>query len=164
MLYKLFNGHMPVANTPIPKVAISATFPTLLQLKANASASFKVKGWGVSFDGSAAATPIVCELVETGTIAATVTAHVAADVFPFENAAGEAWIGQLGTAASGFTSTAEGTITASRVGDMQLIAPTNQYLYDWVLSNEFQVQAGHVLRVRITGTGPSAICYVLIEQ
>lgn len=164
MLYAAWNGHMPT-TAPIAKVTTGTATTTLLQLKANATASFKVKSWGICFDGITAATPINCELIETGTVAATVTAFVAADIYPYENAAGEAWIGQLGVSASGFTSTAEGTITATRVGDQQLIAPTNQYLYDWVLSNEFQVSAGKILRVRVTAPAAvNAICFVKIEQ
>lgn len=164
MLYAAWNGAMPTAAALAP-ITTGTAVKTLLQLKANATASFKVKSWGICFDGITAATPIKCELIETGTVAATVTAYVAADIYPYENAAGEAWIGQLGTAASGYTATVEGTITATRIGDYQLVAPTNQYLYDWVLSNEFQVSAGKILRVRVTAPAAvNAICFVKIEQ
>lgn len=165
MLYAAWHGAMPT-TAPLAKGAlVAATTKTVIQLKANATASFKVKSWGVSFDGITAAVPVQCELIETGTVNATVTAYVAADIYPYENAAGEQWIGQLGTAASGYNASVEGTITATRIGDYQLVAPTNQYLYDWVLSNEFQVSAAKVLRVRLTA--PVAVNYtafVKIEQ
>lgn len=165
MLYKIYNGHMPTTAAMAP-VSTGTAIKTLMQLQANATASYKVKGWGISFDGITAATPIRCELIETGTIGGgTATAYVAADVYPYENAAGEAWIGQLGASASGFSPTTEGTITATRLGDYQFVAPTNQYLYDWVLSNEFQIPAGKFCRVRVTAAAAvNAICYVLIEQ
>jgi hypothetical protein len=165
MLYAAWNGAMSAGNTPIPPITTGTATKTLMQLKANATASFKVKSWGICFDGITAATPIKCELIETGTVAATVTAYVAADIYPYENAAGEAWIGQLGGTASGYTSSGEGTITATRLGDYQLVAPTNQYLYDWVLSNEFQVPAGKVCRIRVTAAAAvNAICFMKIEQ
>lgn len=160
---------MPTTAQIIP-VTTTTTLKTMMQLQANASASFKVKSWGIQFDGITAATPIGVELIETGVVGATAgVAYVAADIYPYENAAGEAWIGQLGTGASAFanaaTSFTEGTPTATRLGDYQLIAPTNQYLYDWVLSNEFQVQAGHFLRVRVKAAAAvNAICFVKFEQ
>lgn len=165
MLYKVFSGHMPTVAALAP-IATGTTIKTLMQLQANAGASYKVKGWGISFDGITAATPIKAELIETGVIGGgTGTAYVAADIYPYENAAGEAWIGQLGTNASCFSPTTEGTITATRIGDYQQIAPTNQFLYDWVLSNEFQIQAGHFCRIRVTATASvNAVCYMMIEQ
>lgn len=149
----------------IAKVTTGTAVKTMMQLQAAALNTFKVKGWGIDFDGIAAATPIECELIETGTVAATVTAYVAADIYPYENATGEASILQLGTTASGFTSTGEGTITVSRVADYRLVAPTNQYNYDWVLGNEFQVAKGAVCRVRVTAAAAvNAVCYMIIEQ
>ena len=164
MIYSVWNGPMPTTAALAP-VTTGTAIKTMLQLKANALASFKVKSWGIAFDGIAAATPIKCELVETGTVNATVTAYVAADIYPYENALGEQNILQLGTAASGHSASAEGTPTAVRIGDYQLVAPTNQYLYDWVLSDEFQVPAGRVLRVRVTAPAAvNAICFVKFEQ
>jgi len=165
MLYKVFSGHMPT-TAALPSIATGTSIKTLMQLQANATASFKVKGWGISFDGISAATPVKAELIETGVIGGgTGTAYVAADIYPYENAAGEQWIGQLGTNASCFSPTTEGTITAVRIGDYQQIAPTNQFLYDWVLSNEFQVQAGHFCRIRVTAAATvNAVAYMMIEQ
>lgn len=164
MIYSVWNGAMPTTAALAP-VTTGTAIKTMMQLKANANASFKVKSWGICFDGIAAATPIKCELIETGTVAATVVAYVAADIYPYENAAGEPWIGQLGTSASGYTASAEGSITATRIGDYQQVAPTNQYLYDWVLSNEFQVPAGKVVRIRVTAAAAvNAVCFMKIEQ
>jgi hypothetical protein len=163
MLYAAWNGAMPTVAALAP-VTTGTAIKTMMQLRANATSSFKVKSWGVCFDGITAATPIKCELIETGTVGATVsTAYVAADIYPYENAAGEAWIGQL--AGSGYAFSAEGTTTATRIGDYQLVAPTNQYLYDWVLSNEFQVPANKFLRVRVTAAAAvNCIAFVKIEQ
>ncbi len=71
----------------------------------------------------------------------------------------------LGTALSGYTSTSEGTVTATRLGDYQLVAPTNQYLHQWPLQREFGVAAGKVLRVRVTAPATvNMLCYVVFEM
>jgi len=70
----------------------------------------------------------------------------------------------LGTSASGYTSTVEGSITATRVGDLQLVSPTNQNWKQFPLGREFGVPAGDSLRVRVTfGTTVNALCYVVFE-
>ena len=67
-------------------VTTGTAIKTLLQVKASATTTFKIKEWGISFDGSAAATPIKCELLETD-VAATVTAAVANDITKLDAAA-----------------------------------------------------------------------------
>jgi hypothetical protein len=131
----------------------------------------KVVEWGVSFDGSSAATPGQCELIETGAIAGTVTALAAADIYPYfdpnapANTAGSTGTPlNLGTALSGYTATVEGSIVATRIGDYQLVAPTNQWSKQWPLGREFGVAPGKVLRIRMTfGTSINALCYIIFE-
>jgi hypothetical protein len=165
--YIVFNG--PMATTAAPaKVATGTAIKTLLQLKP--AVNIRPIAWGISFDGSAAATPGVCELVETD-VAATVTAFAAADVQPYgrydatANTAGTSGAPlNLGTTHSGYTATAEGTITATRMADLQLIAPTNQYLQQFPLGREFDVAVGKFLRVRVTfGTTVNALTWVIFE-
>lgn len=166
--YSVWNGPMPT-TAAVAKVATGTAIKTMLQVVP--AVPIKVVEWGVSFDGSAAATPGVCELIETGSVAATVTAYAAADVFPYQdpnapaNTAGSTGTPlNLGTALSGYTATAEGTITATRIGDTQLVAPTNQWAKQWPLGREFGVAAGKVLRIRMTfGTTINALCYIIFE-
>lgn len=165
MLYLFANG--PAPTTAAQAVVTTGTaIKTLLQVKGIAALQFKVKEWGISFDGSAAATPIKCELLETGTVFATVTAAVAADIVKFDdpNAPVSTTYFSVGTAATGYTSSAEGTITASRMFDAQLVAPTNQYVKQFPLGLEPKVDAVSALRIRVTaGTAVNAYCYVLLE-
>lgn len=152
-LYVVYNGAMPT-TAPIPKVASGTTTKTMLQLAPKGSSGapnmYAVR-WGISFDGSAAATPVQCELIETN-VAATVTASATADVMPYNdyNAVAASNFLTLSTTGTGYTSTSEGSITTTRVADYQNIAPTNQYIYDWVLGNEFALTPGNFLRVRVT--------------
>lgn len=166
-IYLIANGPMP--TTAAQAVVTTGTaIKTLLQVKASATAPFKIKEWGISFDGSAAATPIKCELLETD-VAATVTASAAADITKLD---GEALAGgdpttnlfPVGTTSTGYTATAEGTITAVRMFDPQLIAPTNQYVKQFPLGNEPIIQISKFARVRVTaGAAVNAYCYMVIE-
>jgi len=166
--YSVWNGPMPT-TAAVAAVATGTSIKTMLQVVP--AVPIKVVEWGVSFDGSAAATPGTCELIETGSIAATVTAYAVADVFPYQdpnappNTSGSSGTPlNLGTALSGYTSTSEGTITATRIGDTQKVAPTNQWAKQWPLGREFGVAAGKVLRIRMTfGTTINALCYIIFE-
>lgn len=149
-------------------VTTGTAIKTLLQVKASATAPFKVTAWGISFDGSAAATPGIIECCETD-VAATVTASVANDIHKLDAAAlagGDPTTNLLpvGTTSTGYTSTAEGSITLVRQFDVQHIAPTNQYVYQWPLGQEPWVQISKFLRVRVKfAAAINAICFVEVE-
>jgi hypothetical protein len=120
----------------------------------------------VSF-ASVPTAPVTCELVHTGTVAATVTAHVAAGVQPYDETEGTPVSSvQLGTSNTGYTSTAEGTVTATRYGDYQIIpAGVSQLTWEWSLGREFRVPASGILRVRMTtATAVSAYTYLIWDE
>jgi hypothetical protein len=148
----------------LASITTGTAIKTMLQIASSATRPLKVVEWGISFDGSAAATPIKCELIQTD-VAATVTAHVAAGVQPYDDPNAPASTVTLSTTATGYTASAEGTITATRYGDLQLIAPTGQYVKQWPLGREFQVPISKFLRVRVTaGAAVNAYCYVVWEE
>ena len=162
-LYLLANGPQQT-TAAFATVATGTSIKTMLQFKPSATVAAKIIEWGISFDGSAAATPGKVELIETD-VAATVTAHVAAGVMKYNAPNDVASLVTLGTSATGYTASAEGTTTASRVLDYQLIAPTNQYVKQFPLGREPEVAASKFLRVRVTfGTAVNAICYVIWEE
>ena len=164
--YLIANGASPTTAAQV-KVTTGTAIKTMLQVKGVTALQFKVIEWGISFDGSAAATPIACELIETGTVFATVTAHVAAGLVKYGPPGGtptSTTYFEVGTTATGYTATAEGTITASRVLDVQLVAPTNQYVKQFPLGREPWVDAVSSLRIRVTaGAAVNAYCYVIVE-
>lgn len=163
----VFNGPASALNTgPIQKVATGASTKTMLQIKANASQEFDVMAWGCSFDASAAATPGYCELVATGTVAATVTASVSADVMPWNMPNDAATTLQVGASATGYTATVEGSITTARSFDQPLIDPAlTPYFREWALGVRPRIPAGGILRVRMTfGATQNALCWVLIAE
>lgn len=165
MLYLIANGPMP--TTAAQAVVTTGTvIKTMLQIKPFNLC--KIVEWGISFDGSAAATPIKCELLETGTVFATVTASADADIAKL-NAVGDQAVASvagltLGTAATGYTSTAEGAITAVRMLDVQLVAPTNQYVKQFPLGREPIVTIGSAGRIRVTAAAAvNCYCYMILE-
>jgi hypothetical protein len=166
-LYTIFNGPMPTTASQVA-VTTSTAIKSLLQVKASATATFKIVEWGISFDGSAAATPIIVECMETD-VAATVTASAAADIHKIDAAAlsgGDPTTNLIpvGTTSTGYTSTGEGTIAAIRQFDVQEIAPTNQYVKQFPLGREPVVQVSKFARIRVkAGTAVNAICYMTIE-
>ena len=148
----------------LPSVTTGTAIKTLLQIAPSSTRPIKVVEWGISFDGSAAATPIKCELIQTD-VAATVTAHVAAGVQPYDDPNAPASTVTLGTAATGYTASAEGTITTTRYGDVQLVAPTGAYVKQYPLGREFQVPVSKFLRVRVTaGAAVNAFTYICWEE
>lgn len=166
-LYQIFNGPSPTTAAQVP-VTTGTAIKTLLQVKPSATIIARIVEWGISFDGSAAATPIKVELIETD-VAATVTAHVAAGIVKLDAAAllgGDPTTNliQVGTTATGYTASGEGSIAASRVLDAQLIAPTSQYIKQFPLGREPILNLGLFGRVRVTAPAAvNAYCYVTIE-
>lgn len=160
-LYRVSNGASPTGNNPGVKVTTGTSTKTLLQVL-QPSFSVSVVEWGISFDGTTAGTPIACELIQTTTVAATVTAYVANDVVLFTDPAANVPGLTLSTTGSGYTASAEGTVVAPvRYGDYQLVAPTNQYVKQFPLDQEFVVAAAGVLRIRVTAAAAvNAVCYV----
>ncbi len=165
-LYKIYNGPFPTTAAQLA-VTTGTSIKTMLQVKGVTALTMKVKAWGVSMDGAAAAAGVQWSLLETGTVFATVTASVAADILGWDSAgiatASTTYL-SVGTAATGYTATAEGTITATRVFDSQFVQPTGQYAWEFSLGNEPVVSAVSALRIRVKAAAAvNAVCWALIE-
>jgi hypothetical protein len=158
-LYWAANGPMATTAALTP-ITTGTAIKTMLQIATPSTRPIRIVEWGISFDGSAASTPVRCELIQTD-VAATVTAHVAAGVQPFNDANAPASLVTLGTAFTGYTASAEGTTTTTRYFDLQLVAATNQYIHQWPLGNEPVVPISKFLRVRVTAT-VAYLCYTYV--
>jgi hypothetical protein len=167
-IYLIGNGPMQT-TAAFASVTTGTAIKTMLQFKASATIQAKITEWGISFDGSAAATPGKVELIETD-VAATVTAIVAADITKLDS---DALMGgdpttnliQVGTTATGYTSTSEGSITAVRNLDgPQFIAPTTQFRVQFPLGQEPVIAISKFARIRVTfGTAVNAYCWMKIQ-
>jgi len=173
-LYFIANGPAPTAAAQVA-VTTGTAIKTMLQLKlgANYTQNAKIVEWGISTDGVAASV-IKVELLCTSTVGGTVTEYVAADFInldplgaavtddnPFAfTAAGDE---------SGYTATAEGTIAATRVFDVQILTPPAAaagaaYVKQFPLGREPMFKAAEYCRIRVTATvACNAYCYLVIE-
>ena len=165
-LYRIYNGPFPTTAMQLA-VTTGTAIETMLQVKGVTALTMKVKAWGISGDGAAAAAGVQFELVETGTVFATVTASAAADILAVDAQALDTvstTYFAVGTSATGYTSTGEGTITATRVFDSQFVQPTGQYAWEFSLGNEPVVSAVSSLRIRVKAAAAiNAIAWILIE-
>ena len=170
-LYFVQNGAAST-TAPLTPVTTSTTHYTMLQIVPSTNTPLKVVEWGVSFNGAALAAPFECELVETGTIAATVTAYAVADVMPYSDPNAPAQSGtsstsvplNISTALSGYTSSSEGTTTATRTFDLQQVEPIGGYFKQFPLGREPALKPGNVTRIRVKGDGvTTAYAYLVFE-
>lgn len=159
-----------VANGATPTTAALAKQPTgtalrtMLQVATSAGNPIWVKKWGIVFDGTAAATPIACELIDTAAVGASgLTAHPGPMSYDVVSDAPTSTV-TLGAAATGYATgaTTEGTVTTSRIGDIALVSPTSGYIYEFPLGEEFFVPASRFLRIRVTA-GASVNCWCFIK-
>ena len=163
-LFWCANG--PMATTAASAaVTTGATIKTMLQIATPATKQIEVVKWGLDFPTPPTA-PLLAELVETGAIAATVTAHVAAGVQPYNNPDAPASLMTLGTTATGYTSSGEGAIVATRYADIETIPiGVGSYTWEWSLGREFVVGESRFLRVRMTtAIAVNAVCWVVWNE
>ena len=146
------------------------TTKTMLQLATPATRQIQVISWGFSCAtppaGAAGAT---VELIETD-VAATVTAHVAAGVQPLVPGMPASLL-TLGASATGYTATAEGATTASRVFDAQRVLGVTNLGINSVYSRDFMpderpiVAVSKFLRVRVGfGAAVDMLCFVVWDE
>lgn len=160
--YIAYNGPMVTTGSYVP-VTTGTAIKTMLQLTAGANDPLTIWKWGIDFDGTGT-TPIKCELIHTGTVAATVTAHVAAGIQPLD-AAQTASAVVLGTGASGYTASAEGSITTTRYGSLNSVLPGNGDRNEWSLGREFYVPANGVVRIRVTASAAvNCACFICWDE
>ena len=166
--YFIPNGASPTTAAQVV-VTTGTAIKTLLQVQVSGTIGAQIVEWGISFDGSAAAAGIKVELLETD-VAATVTAHVTAGIVRLDAAAvqgGDPVTNRIlvGTGATGYTASAEGTTTVSRMFDVQLIQPTNQYVKQFPLGERPYMKPGTFFtRIRVTAAAAvNAYCYMIVE-
>lgn len=135
---------------------------TMLQIASGATiGQMTVVEWGISFDGSAAATGIYTEFFNCTGAATMSTALAATDVVKWNTT--EASSIQYSTALSAYATGAvtEGTVANAFMYDEQIIQPTNQYVKQWPLGREPIGAVATFFRVRLTASA-SVNCYLYV--
>ena len=165
--YRTWNSAMPTTAAQA-SVTTGTTIKTMLQLATPSTRQIQLISWGYSYDQPPGAIGVV-ELLETD-VAATVTAHVAAGVQPLDPGAPASLL-TLGVAATGYTATAEGATTASRVFDAVELPSTASgaqmtYSYQWMPDERPIVAVSKFLRVRATTptTAVNMVCFVVWDE
>lgn len=162
--YMAWNFAMPTTAAPTP-VSTGTAIKTMLQIAP--TRLIEILEWGYTADDAPGADSVI-ELLSTGTIAATVTAHSSTGIIKLGNPASDASQVTLGVTATGFTASAEGAVVATRLfdavtldGGSTLAAPFVTYSKRF-LPGEFQVAASDILRVRATTptSGVGMLTYV----
>jgi len=165
--YKIWNGPMPTTAAQAA-VTTGTAIKTMLQLATPATRQIQLIAWGFTLDDPPGADAVV-ELLQTD-VAATVTAHIAAGVQPLDPNAPASLL-TLGTAATGYTASAEGSITATRVFDAVALSSVSgesplTYGWQWMPDERPIVAISKFLRVRAT-TPTSAVdmrCWVCWDE
>lgn len=150
-------------------VTTGTAVKTMLQISTPSTRQLQIIAWGYSIDDYPGADSVI-ELLQTD-VAATVTAHVAAGVQPLDPNA-PASLMTLGVANTGYTASAEGAITATRVFDAQSLDTTAgsntalSYIYQFMPDERPIVAVSRFLRVRAT-TPTTAVdmrCWVVWDE
>lgn len=169
MSFIAFNGAMPT-TAALAKVTTGTTIKTLQQLATPSTRQMKIIEWGFSIDAAPAATGTgQFELLQTD-VAATVTAYSASGIMNLDPN-GTTSLLTLGTTASGFSASGEGTTTVSRVFDSQLVAgvtngsdPIN-YTRTFMPGYQPIIAVSKFLRVRCTfSAAVNALSFVIWDE
>lgn len=165
--YKTWNGPMPTTAAQA-SVATGTSIKTMLQLATPSTRQIQIIAWGFTIDDTAGGDGVI-ELLDTDT-AATVTAHVAAGVQPLVPGQPASLL-TLGTSATGYTASGEGTPAASRVHDSVAVNNTSgeqpyTYAYQFMPDERPIIAVSRFLRVRATTptTGVDMRCWVTWDE
>ncbi len=158
---------MPTTSA-LASVSTGTTIKTMLQLATPATRQIWIEEWGYSCDDPPGADSVF-ELIQTD-VAATVTAHVASGVMPLDPNLPASLL-TLGTSATGYTGSAEGSITATRELDtvsMSSVSAEAAPFLDYVKKFDVwpAIPVSKFLRVRAT-TPTTAVdmrCYVIFHE
>lgn len=167
MPYITFNGPAPTTAAQ-QSVTTGTAIKTMLQLSTPSTRMIQVLEWGFSLDDPPGADGVI-ELLQTD-VAATVTAHVASGV-PNLDPNGTTTLLTLGTSNTGYTASAEGTTTASRMFDTVSLSSVSgesglQYVRQFMPDARPIVAVSKFLRVRATTptTASDMRCWVLFNE
>lgn len=167
MPYITWNGPAPT-TAALASVTTGTSIKTMLQVATPATRMIQLLEWGWSSDDPPGADGVI-ELLQTD-VAATVTAHVASGIVNLDpNGTASLCVG--GTALTGYTATAEGTITATRPFDAVSLSSVSgesslSYVRQWMPDARPIIPVSKFLRVRAT-TPTTAIdlrCYIVFNE
>lgn len=139
-----------------------------IQLHVPDNGKIKIVEYGISFNGSAAATPATVELATTDTASTMSTAHTQTTVECLDQRGIDSRLTYGATTNTGYGNGSIASNTTLRPLDRQFVAPTNQYVKMWPLGREPLVGNSTTenfcqLRVNTSAT-VTAIAYIVWEE
>jgi hypothetical protein len=151
-------------------VATANGVKTMLQVATPSNNFITLIAWGYSIDVASAGIMTV-ELLQTD-VGATIVQHVASGIQPLDPGTPASSMDISGTGKTGYTASAEGSITATRVLDAQKhsIAAAGHadlsYSYQFMPDERPIVPISKFLRVRATATTttPTMLCWVVWDE
>ncbi len=168
--FRCYNG--PMATTAAQaKVTTGTSIKTMLQIATPSDEQMLLISWGYTIDVPPATTSTgVVELLQAD-VAATVTAHVAAGVQNLDPNGNPSNM-TLGTTATGYTSSNEGTVAATRMFDVVEVpgltaggTANPPYVYQWMPDERPIVAVSKFLRVRVTfAAAVNMVCWVCWDE
>lgn len=168
-IYRVANHAMVTTAAPV-EVTTGTSIKTMLQLATPSTREIEIVSWGFTLDAAPTTTNEgVVELVQTD-VAATVTAHVAAGLQPMMPNVPASLL-TVGTTATGYTATAEGTPTATR--SFQTVKVTGAshgfnnttWNYQFLPGERPRIDSSSFLRVRVTfGSAVNMLCHVVYAE
>lgn len=168
--YSCYNAAM-ATTAATAKVTTGTSIKTMLQIATPVSRQLQLISWGFSLDAPPGTTSTgVVELIQTD-VAATVTAHVASGVQPLDPNAPASLV-TLGTTATGYTSSNEGTPVGTRLFDAIEIpglsaggSGIEPYSYQFMPDERPIVGVSKFLRVRVTfAAAVNMLCWVTWDE
>lgn len=165
-IYRCLNAPMATTAASV-KVTTGAAIKTMLQVATPATRQIQLISWGFSCSVAPGGVGVF-ELLETD-VAATVTAHGATGVQP--RVPGQpASLVTLGTTATGFTATVEGTTTASRSLGIHHIPQASDatdltWHYQFMPDERPVIAVSKFLRIRATfATATDVSCWLIWDE
>ncbi|MFD5631580.1 hypothetical protein [Streptomyces sp. NPDC127072] len=167
MPFTTWNGPAPT-TAALASVTTGTAIKTMLQLATPATTQIQILEWGFSLDDPPGADGVV-ELIDTN-VAATVTQHAPAGVINLDPN-GPTTLLTLSTSGTGYTATAEGTITATRPLDAVSMSSVSgeaglSYVRTFMPDDRPIVAISRFLRVRATTptTAADMRCWITFQQ
>jgi hypothetical protein len=163
--FSVYNGPQVTTAAPTP-VASGTSVKTMIAIATSANGSIQMTEWWWGGDAFAAAAPGTVELMFANNLTTppTVTAYAAADIKRYDPNSAASLI-TLGTTASGFTASAEGTPVSPFSAATQQISPTTGFYLQWPYGARPELPVSATLRLRNKfGTTVNVICGIAWEE
>lgn len=162
-IYFAANGASPTTAAQVI-MATTAAINTLLQVATPSTTGITILEWGISLDTPASAATVKTELLQTD-VAATGGTSLTPTIWGDPNAPASLCVGGTGATMFNDGAITEGTITATRMFDVQVLTPPFVYVKQYPLGREPEVPISKFLRVRVTASVTcNAYAYVIWEE